>query len=65
MRVCGRFVSYVIKLIEKKRERGLLIFLRACGTAYAESLVFPFTLKKHANILTLPLFPLKSMTYAF
>jgi hypothetical protein len=62
MRVCGGFVCYVIKLIEKKRAVPFLVPADAKGTALAESLVFPVSPKNHANILTLSTFPLKSRT---
>ena len=64
-RVCGRFLSYVIKLIEIKRENEFLNLALVLMTAYAESLVFPLTLQNRLNIITKPLFPLKSSTYVF
>lgn len=52
LRVCGRFVCYVIKLIEKKRERRFFQFAQVLVIASCGELKKSTPPKNHANILT-------------
>jgi len=63
-RVCEGLGGFVIMLLEKKREAGFFTFAPVLVSALAESLVFPFSLQNHANIITLGQNSLKSTTYA-